>query len=108
ARGSLRPTRGRGGRAAPRRLRGRRPRSPRRLCGDRRDRKLKYYRGGGFPFMRRVVAIALAVAGSALIVHGQQKPAVADLKTTAEASGFKSTSTYDDVVKFMKAVDEAS
>jgi len=58
--------------------------------------------------MRRVVAIALAVAGSALIVHGQQKPAVADLKTTAEASGFKSTSTYDDVVKFMKAVDEAS
>ena len=31
-----------------------------------------------------------------------------DLKTTAEASGFKSTSTHEDVVKFMKAMDEAS
>src|SRR4029078_6997940 len=30
------------------------------------------------------------------------------LKTTPEASGYKSTSSYDDVVKFMKAVDEAS
>ena len=58
--------------------------------------------------MRRVVAIALVLAGSALIAHAQQKPAVADLKTTAESSGFKSTSTYDDVVKFMKAVDDAS
>jgi hypothetical protein len=40
-----------------------------------------------------------------------QKPAVtplADLKTTAEATDYKSTSTYDDVVKFMKAVDDAS
>ena len=40
--------------------------------------------------------------------HAQQKAALADLKTTAESTGYKSTSTYDDVVKFMKAVDEAS
>src|SRR6185295_9914729 len=33
---------------------------------------------------------------------------LADLKTTAEASDYKSTSTYDDVVRFMKAVDAAS
>ena len=40
--------------------------------------------------------------------HAQQKPSLADLKTTPEATGYKSTSTYDDVVKFMKTVDEAS
>ncbi len=40
--------------------------------------------------------------------HAQQSGSIADLKTTAEASGFKSTSTYEDVVKFMKAVDAAS
>src|SRR2546426_7413843 len=45
----------------------------------------------------------LAVAPNA------QRPSPLDtLKTTAEASDFKSTSTYDEVVKFMKAVDEAS
>jgi hypothetical protein len=58
--------------------------------------------------MRRVAVGVSVLAVSALVVHAQQKPSVADLKTTAEASGFKSTSTYDDVVKFMKAVDEAS
>jgi hypothetical protein len=48
------------------------------------------------------------VTATALAIQAQQKPSVADLKTTAEATGFKSTSTYDDVVTFMKAVDEAS
>src|SRR4029079_10434956 len=37
-----------------------------------------------------------------------QPSPLGNLKTIAESSGFKSTSTYDDVVKFMKAVDEAS
>jgi len=58
--------------------------------------------------MRRVAAVVSALALTALVTQAQQKPSVSDLKTTAEASGFKSTSTYDDVVKFMKAVDEAS
>ena len=58
--------------------------------------------------MRRVAVVVSALAVTVLTAGAQQKPAVADLKTTAEASGFKSTSTYDDVVKFMKAVDEAS
>jgi len=45
-----------------------------------------------------------------LVVPGQarQTQALADLKTTPEATGYKSTSTYEDVVKFMKAVDAAS
>jgi hypothetical protein len=58
--------------------------------------------------MRRVAAVLSALTLTALVAQAQQKGSVADLKTTAEASGFKSTSTYDDVVKFMKAVDEAS
>ena len=58
--------------------------------------------------IRRPALIALACACAVLSVQARQKPLVADLKTTAEATGFKSTSTYDDVVKFMKAVDEAS
>ena len=57
--------------------------------------------------MRRV-AVVSALALTVMVTRAQQKPAIADLKTTAEASGFKSTSTYDDVVKFMKAVDDAS
>ena len=52
-----------------------------------------------------VVVAVLAVASG----QAQQKPSpLADLKTTAEASDFKSTSTHEDVVKFMKAVDDAS
>ena len=58
--------------------------------------------------MRRLAALVSALAVTALVTHARQKPSVADLKTTAEASGFKSTSTYDDVVRFMKAVDDAS
>jgi hypothetical protein len=57
--------------------------------------------------MRPVLVFAFACAAS-LATHAQQKTAIADLKTTAEASDYKSTSTYDDVVKFMKAVDAAS
>jgi hypothetical protein len=57
--------------------------------------------------MRPALVFALACTIS-LSVHARQKAAVADLKTTAESSGYKSTSTYDDVVKFMKAVDAAS
>src|SRR5215471_6562322 len=57
--------------------------------------------------MRRVAAVVAACALAA-IVAGAQGPSLADLKTTAESSDYKSTSTYDDVVKFMKAVDDAS
>jgi hypothetical protein len=59
--------------------------------------------------IRRAAVAAVALAVIALgVTHAQQKSSVADLKTTPETTGFKSTSTYDDVVKFMKAVDEAS
>jgi hypothetical protein len=54
--------------------------------------------------MRRFLALAVAAVSFA----AAQPSPLADLKTTAESSGFKSTSTYDDVVKFMKAVDDAS
>src|SRR3954453_5722067 len=57
--------------------------------------------------MRRLAALAALVAASSFVVAGQGTP-LADLRTTAESTGFKSTSTYDDGVKFMKAVDEAS
>ena len=55
---------------------------------------------------RKLVLIAVLTA--ALVVSGraQQPSSLANLKTTAEASDYKSTSTYDDVVKFMKAVDD--
>jgi len=58
--------------------------------------------------MRRAAGVACCLLVTAVVAGGRQKPSLADLKTTAEASGFKSTSTYDDVVKFMKAVDQAS
>jgi len=56
--------------------------------------------------MRRLVAVA-AIVAAAPFVAAQPNP-LASLKTTAESSGFKSTSTYDEVVTFMKAVDAAS
>jgi len=58
--------------------------------------------------MRRAVVSAFVLAAAVAVVETRQKPSVADLKTTPESTGYKSTSTYDDVVKFMKAVDEAS
>jgi hypothetical protein len=60
-------------------------------------------------FRRNVLTVlAVGVAGFSSLGRADQTASLADLKTTAEASGFKSTSTYEDVVKFMKAVDAAS
>src|SRR5829696_6036214 len=58
--------------------------------------------------MRRAVVSLLTLTLTSAVTAARQTPSIADLKTTAEASGFTSTSTYDDVVKFMKAMDEAS
>ena len=58
--------------------------------------------------MRRAALIAGALAVTLVVARAQQKTAIADLKTTPESTAYKSTSTYDEVVKFMKAVDEAS
>jgi hypothetical protein len=59
--------------------------------------------------MPRTPVLILAFAGLLAVSSEAQQPSpLAGLKTTAESSGFKSTSTYDDVVKFMKAVDDAS
>src|SRR5881397_1098315 len=55
--------------------------------------------------MFRTSAVFLIVAA---LSPPQARSSIADLKTTPEATGFKSTSSYDDVVKFMKTVDEAS
>src|SRR6267142_4847577 len=55
--------------------------------------------------MFRIVVLAAVLTALGPTV---QTPSIADLKTTPEATGFKSTSSYDDVVKFMKTVDEAS
>jgi hypothetical protein len=57
---------------------------------------------------RALLIVASSCAITVFAVQAQQNSPIADLKTTPEATGFKSTSTYDDVVKFMKAVDEAS
>ena len=57
---------------------------------------------------RRLISVFIIAAALSLAGQAQQTPRLADLKTTAESSGYKSTSTYDDVVRFMKAVDEAS
>jgi hypothetical protein len=58
--------------------------------------------------LRRLISVLIIAAALSLAGQAQQAPRLADLKTTAESSGYKSTSTYDDVVRFMKAVDEAS
>jgi hypothetical protein len=62
---------------------------------------------GGLIGMRRFTSLAVAVV-AAVSLGSAQQPRLADLQTTAESSGYKSTSTYDDVVRFMKAVDAAS
>ena len=49
-----------------------------------------------------VLLAALAPAGRA------QQADLANLLTTAESSNFQSTSTHDDVVRFMRAVADAS
>jgi hypothetical protein len=58
--------------------------------------------------MRRLAAVAVVLIAGVLITHAQQSASIADLKTTPEATDYKSTSTYDDVVKFMKATAAAS
>ena len=58
--------------------------------------------------MRRAAGLVVAIVLSAFVTHAQQKSSIADLKTKAEATGFKSTSGYDDVVTFMKAITAAS
>jgi zinc carboxypeptidase len=64
-------------------------------------------RGAGM-FLRTVLTVFVAIfAGFSSIGRGQGA-SIKDLKTTAEASEFKSTSSYEDVVRFMKAVDAAS
>jgi len=55
-----------------------------------------------------MAAVLMAVPGHAQKTASPQLAALAGLKTTAEATDFKSTSTYDDVVKFMKTVAAAS
>jgi hypothetical protein len=60
-------------------------------------------------FRRSSLTLLAAIfAGLSASGQAQQASSIANLKTTAEASDFKSTSTYEDVVKFMKAVDAAS
>ena len=60
-------------------------------------------------FRRSSLTLLAAIfAGLSASGQAQQPSSIANLKTTAEASDFKSTSTYEDVVKFMKAVDAAS
>lgn len=50
----------------------------------------------------------LSALAAAPFAQQTARPALADLKTTAEATDYKSTSTYADVVRFMKAVEVAS
>jgi len=56
---------------------------------------------------RTAAATFSAAVAFAVLASGQQS-ALTNLKTKAEASDFKSTSTYDDVIAFMKTVDQAS
>src|SRR5437762_4386220 len=52
--------------------------------------------------------LPLTLAALMAFAPAQRTSPLDTLKTTAEASNFTSTSTYDDVVKFMKTVDDAS
>jgi len=59
--------------------------------------------------MRRLSsALLLVLVIPVFAVQAQQGVNLATLKTTAEASDFKSTSTYAEVVAFMETVDKAS
>ena len=62
----------------------------------------------GASMFRRITLSAIAVFALVSTGQARQTPSLADLKTTPEATDYKSTSTYEDVVKFMKAVDAAS
>ena len=53
--------------------------------------------------------IPVGVFGCALVTTGQaQQPGPPELITMAEATGYKSTSTYESVIKLMKAADARS
>src|SRR5262245_45156701 len=63
------------------------------------------------PLLKSALFATLVVAPDIIGIGGteaRQTSSVANLKTTAEASEFKSTSSYDDVIRFVKAVDAAS
>ncbi len=57
---------------------------------------------------RTLVITALAAGVVVISGEARQTPSLAELKTTPEATSYKATSSYDDVVRFMKAVDAAS
>ena len=58
---------------------------------------------------RALLALAaLTFVVSTPLAQTAVTPKVADLKTTPESTDYKSTSTYEDVVKFMKAVTAGS
>lgn len=61
----------------------------------------------GVRVVTSIVAVA-ALFGASCAVAKEEASSIATLKTTAEATDFKSTSSYEDVVMFMKAVDAAS
>jgi hypothetical protein len=58
--------------------------------------------------MIRRIVLCGALIGSTVVAGLAQQSSVANLKTTAEASDFKSTSTHAEVVAFMKAVAAAA
>jgi murein tripeptide amidase MpaA len=58
--------------------------------------------------MRRALILSALLAALAVPVGLAQQTTLVTLRTTAEASDYKSTSSYEDVVRFMKAVDAAS
>jgi hypothetical protein len=61
------------------------------------------------PHMLRIMTAVFTLLSTLLTAEpARQTASLATLQTTAEKSGFKSTSTYEDVVKFMMAVDAAS
>jgi predicted deacylase len=62
----------------------------------------------GAGMSRRFAGVCALAVGLAATGLAQQTPDIAALKTTAEASDFKSTSTYDDVIRFVRTVVDAS
>jgi hypothetical protein len=61
-----------------------------------------------FAILAGLAALGPAKAGHHVGNVLQPRASIADLKTTPEATDFKSTSSYEDVVKFMKTIDDAS
>lgn len=57
---------------------------------------------------RTLIALIICVAALSLPGQAQQRPQLDTLKTVAESSDYRSTSTYAEVVGFMKIVADAS